>query len=79
MNRILEEEIDFKSKLYIWSQKKQLKLDFAVISEINNGNSWTYTIQTIVNDINYGRGVGSSKKMAEQVASKETLELLGEL
>jgi ribonuclease-3 len=79
LNRVLEEEIDFKSKLYIWSQKKQLKLDFVVISEINNGNNWTYTILTTVNDVNYGRGVGCSKKMAEQAASKETLELIGEL
>jgi dsRNA-specific ribonuclease len=27
----------------------------------------------------YGRGVGSSKKMAEQAASKETLILMGEI
>ena len=79
LNRVLEEEIDFKSKLYIWSQKNQLKLDFVVLSEVNNGNNWTYTILTTVNDVNYGRGIGSSKKMAEQAASKETLELIGEL
>ena len=79
LNRILEEEIDFKSKLYIWSQKKQLKLDFIVLSEENIGSNWVYSILTTVNDIHYGRGKGSSKKMAEQAASKETLELIGEL
>lgn len=79
LNRILEEEIDFKSKLFIWSQKKQLKLDFLVLSEENNGGNWTYTVLTTVNGVNYGRGTGSSKKMAEQAASKETLELIGEL
>lgn len=79
LNRILEEEIDFKSKLFIWSQKKQLKLDFIVLSEENNGGNWLYTVLTTVNGVNYGRGTGSSKKMAEQAASKETLELIGEL
>ncbi len=79
LNRILEEEIDFKSKLFIWSQKNQLKLDFVVISEENLGGNWEYTILTTVNGVNYGRGIGSSKKMAEQAASKETLELIGEL
>lgn len=79
LNRILEEEIDFKSKLFIWSQKKQFKLDFVVLSEENNGGNWLYTVQTTVNGVNYGRGSGSSKKMAEQAASKETLELIGEL
>ena len=79
LNKILEEEIDFKSKLYIWCQKKQLKLDFIILSEENNGSNWIYSVLTIINDLNYGRGTGSSKKMAEQAASKETLELIGEL
>jgi ribonuclease-3 len=79
LNRILEEEIDFKSKLFIWSQKKRLKLDFVILSEENNGGNWQYTVMVTINDTNYGRGTGSSKKMAEQAASKETLELMGEL
>lgn len=79
LNRVLEEEIDFKSKLFIWSQKNQHKLDFVILSEENHGNNWTYMVQATVNGVNYGRGVGSSKKTAEQAASKETLELIGEL
>jgi ribonuclease III len=79
LNRVLEEEIDFKSKLFIWSQKKQFKLDFIVLSEEKNGENWTYTILATVNENSYGRGTGTSKKIAEQAASKETLELIGEL
>lgn len=79
LNRILEEEIDFKSRLFIWSQKKRLKLDFIVLSEENIGGNWQYTVMVTINDTNYGRGTGSSKKMAEQAASKETLELMGEI
>jgi ribonuclease-3 len=80
LNRVLEEEIDFKSKLFIWSQKKRLKLDFVLISEeqIGDGNR-KYTISVQINDTMYGRGVGSSKKIAEQAASKETLILMGEI
>ncbi len=79
LHKILEEEIDFKSKLYIWSQKNQHNLEFLVIKEENNNNIWNYTIQVNVNGAPYGKGNGGSKKSAEQVASKETLELLGEL
>ena len=79
LNRVLEEEIDFKSKLFIWSQKNQFKLDFLVVSEENNGGNWSYTVLTTVNGKSYGRGTGTSKKMAEQAASKETLELIGEV
>jgi ribonuclease-3 len=79
LNRVLEEEIDFKSKLFIWSQKNQFKLEFLVVTEENNGGNWSYTVLTTVNGKSYGRGAGTSKKMAEQAASKETLELIGEV
>lgn len=79
LNRLLEEEIDFKSRLFIWSQKKQLKLEFEIISEENLGGTWEYVVEAKVNGASYGRGKGSSKKMAEQAASKETLELMGEI
>lgn len=79
LNRILEEEIDFKSRLFIWCQRNRLKLDFRVISEENTGGSWQYTVMTMINERDYGQGSGSSKKMAEQAASRETLELMGEI
>lgn len=79
LNQLLEEELDFKSKLFIWCQKNKLEIVFEVISEENLGQEWNYVIEVVVNDKAFGRGLGSSKKKAEQVASKETLELLGEL
>ena len=78
LTRLLEEEIDFKSKLFIWCQKKKLNLEFIVRTEINQGGSWVYEIETNINNIKYGRGKGGSKKIAEQEAAKETLQLLGE-
>lgn len=77
VNKILEEEIDFKSRLFIWSQKNKLGLEFNVISEVNHGNSWEYKVLVVINEHNYGMGNGPSKKIAEQAAAKETLELLG--
>lgn len=77
INKILEEEIDFKSKLFIWSQKNKYNLEFNVMSEENLGHTWNYKVMVVINDHNYGLGIGASKKMAEQAAAKETLELLG--
>lgn len=79
LNHILEEEIDFKSKLFIWSQKNRLPIDFEIIKEENDGSSWNYVVCVIINEQEYGRGSGSSKKKAEQAAAKETLELVGEV
>jgi ribonuclease-3 len=78
INRLLEEEIDFKSKLFIWCQKKKLQLSFDVLKEVNTGNGWVYEVEVEINGKRYGRGKGSAKKLAEQESAKETLELLGE-
>lgn len=77
VNKVLEEEIDFKSKLFIWSQRNKLPIEFQTISEINNGGSWEYKVMVLLNEQKYGLGSGTSKKAAEQVAAKETLELIG--
>ena len=77
INKLLEEELDFKSKLFIWSQKNKFILDFKVIEEENQGTNWNYKVMVVINDKNYGLGTGSSKKIAEQAAAKETLELMG--
>lgn len=79
LNQILEEEIDFKSKLFIWSQKNRLPISFEIVDEQNDGTTWNYIIKVIINEQEYGRGSGSSKKKAEQAAAKETLELVGEV
>jgi ribonuclease-3 len=53
------------------------ELQFDTISEENQGGFWKYTMMVLINNKKYGMGTGSSKKLAEQAASKETLELMG--
>lgn len=79
LNRILEEEIDFKSRLFIWSQKNRLPIEFEVLKEESDGANWKYLVRVNIGDREYGRGAGSSKKKAEQAAAQETLELIGEM
>tara|TARA_Y100000385_G_scaffold60233_1_gene58574 strand:+ start:419 stop:1138 length:720 start_codon:yes stop_codon:yes gene_type:complete len=74
---VLKEEIDFKSKLHIWCQRKRYALEYKVISEKIISGSWDYSIEAYINNKPYGQGRGPNKKVAEQIASKETIELLG--
>ncbi|MBW7868366.1 MAG: ribonuclease III [Brumimicrobium sp.] len=74
---LLEKEIDFKSKLFIWCQKNKLNIEFRPLKEELLGDSWNYEVEIFINSVPYGRGSGSSKKNAEQAASKETLDLIG--
>ena len=78
-NKLLSEEIDFKSKLFIWCQKKKLIIDFIVTSETHINGIWHYEVKVIINNNEFGHGKGLSKKAAEQAAAKETLQLLGEI
>jgi ribonuclease-3 len=78
-NRLLEEEIDFKSKLFIWCQRKKLQLDFVVLKETHENGQWKYEVVVVINKKEFGKGTGLSKKTAEQDAAKETLQLIGEI
>ncbi len=78
-NKLLSEEIDFKSKLFIWCQKKKLFIEFLVISEVHINGVWNYEVKVIISNNEFGLGKGLSKKVAEQMAAKETLQLLGEI
>jgi ribonuclease-3 len=75
----LEEEIDFKSKLFIWCQKRKLSIEFIVISESHENGQWSYRVKAMINNTEYGIGSGQSKKAAEQEAARETFQLMGEI
>ncbi|WP_262494860.1 ribonuclease III [Brumimicrobium mesophilum] len=74
---LLEKEIDFKSRLYIWAQKNRLEIEFKLFNEKFADGKWNYGIEVFINSNPYGRGSGDSKKSAEQAASRETLQLMG--
>jgi ribonuclease-3 len=63
--------------IFLQNNTDILELQFDTVTEENQGGFWKYTILVLINNKKYGMGTGSSKKMAEQAASKETLELMG--
>ena len=79
LTKLLEEEIDFKSKLFIWCQKRKLTIEFIVISESHENGQWSYRVKAMINNTEYGIGSGQSKKAAEQEAARETFQLMGEI
>jgi len=79
LNKLLEEELDFKSTLFIWCQRKKLNLSFELVNEQFVDGKAVYEMEVQINRTSYGRGKGFSKKEAEQAAAKETLALMGEI
>lgn len=79
LDRIVHADVDFKSKLHEWSQKKKKKIDFRVIEEKPEQSSTKYHMALYINDHKESEGKGSSKKIAEQKAAEracKALELL---
>ncbi len=79
LNKLLEEEVDFKSKLIIWCQKKRLTIAFVVENEAHVHGAWEYTISVHINNREFGIGKANAKKQAEQLAAKQTMDLIGEI
>lgn len=77
LEKIMNEESDFKSTLLIWGQKNKLPVKFNLLENANKQNNYMYVINVSINKEVWGLGKGKNKKEAEQNASRETLELLG--
>jgi len=77
INRVLEEEIDFKSKLMIWAQRSKFIIEFSVLNSVQGAGEAMHFMEVRINGNTYGRGRAGSKKAAEQLAAKETLVLIG--
>lgn len=73
LNKILQTQIDFKSRLMSWSQQKTLKIDFV---EIPSPEPDSFNVRVKIADKLYGTGLGKRKKNAHQEASQATIDML---
>lgn len=77
INKVIRENVDFKSTILIWCQKNKLSIDFILAEEASKQNNHQYKVIVKINNKDWGMGTGKNKKEAEQAASKETIELIG--
>ncbi len=73
---IMNEDINFKSKIIEWVQKEGKKISFDIIQEQQYKHHKIFTAQVTIADKTYGIGSGQSKKKAEQEAARITCEIL---
>lgn len=67
---------DYKSALQEYVQTEEKSLNYQLINEEGPAHDKTFTVEVVIDDIVYGKGIGGSKKEAEQEAAKEALEKL---
>lgn len=70
------EYIDYKSELFMWSQKHKQVIEFETVGDIGRGDKKKYVINVLIQGKVLGTGEGSSKKKAQQLASKNACKKL---
>ncbi len=74
----LEKNRDYKTVLQeVVQRNREEQIEYVLISAEGPDHAKTFTIEVHLNSNVIGRGVGKSKKLAEQQAAKEALELMG--
>jgi len=80
MDEILQNHMDedTKSRFQEWAQSHGFTSPkYALIEEAGPDHDKTFTMEVRINKHPYGRGVGSSKQIAEKAAAREALIKLG--
>ena len=62
---------DYKSKLQELVQKDKKSLEYVLISETGPSHDKQFEVEVRIDNIVYGKGIGKSKKEAEQNAAKD--------
>ena len=70
---------DYKSALQEYVQAEQDTIHYNLIDEVGPSHNKTFTVDVLVDGIVYGRGVGSSKKEADQESAKVALDKLAKI
>ena len=65
---------DYKSRLQEMVQTDKKSLEYVLVSEDGPSHDKTFIFEVVIDGIVYGRGIGKSKKDAEQQAAKNALK-----
>lgn len=70
IDQLIHTEVNYKSKVLEWGQKNRKKIVFEIISEVGTGVNKHFSVALSVDGETFATATESSKKKAEQKASK---------
>jgi ribonuclease III len=77
LDEVVENEVNFKSKMIEWCQKNRVESEFILISEtLSSSNKHIFESNLTINGKTICKASGSSKKESQQNASRVGLELI---
>jgi ribonuclease III len=77
LDKVAEDEVNFKSKLIEWCQKYHLQAKFLVLNDtLINANKHEFLTCLMINEKNICQAVGKSKKESQQNTARLAFELI---
>ena len=77
LDKVAEDEVNFKSKLIEWCQKYRLHYEFGVVNDtLINANKHEFLTCLLINEKNICQAAGSSKKESQQNTARLALQLI---
>jgi len=77
IDKVASKEVNFKSKLLEWCQKNRVRMEYKLLKQKKDENgSPVFSFLVLLEGIEGEKGSGYSKKEAQQLASKDTLQRL---
>ena len=77
IDKVAYKEVNFKSKLLEWTQKNRVRMEYQMLKQsVDEKGSPIFGFQVVIEGVEGGKGQGYSKKEAQQVCSRETLQRL---
>lgn len=74
LDHLIHTVTNYKSKIIEWAQKENKDISFEITEIESEGKQRKFKAQVVIDEKQYEIGYGSSKKKAEQDASRKTLD-----
>ncbi|MEI6455459.1 MAG: ribonuclease III [bacterium] len=71
IDELVNQEVNFKSKIIEWAQKEKKQVQFNVLEEVGSGYKKQYIVELVLDSNSVSRGQDYSIKGAEQIASEK--------
>jgi ribonuclease-3 len=76
LEEMIRQEMNFKSRLLEWCQKRHVKLEFELLRTFFDHRNRMFECRALLNEVPAGLGSGISKKASEQQAARRALKRL---
>ncbi len=76
LEEVIRVNTNYKSMIIEWAHQENKEIEFKISESKGNNHQKEFTAELIIENESIARGVGHSKKKAEQLAAQKTCEIL---